>query len=247
MPTDVSHVAGAAAPAPMSLPARYVGVITSPKTTFQSIAAHPRWLGMLLATTLIAALFSALPTTTPEGQQAALDQQVRQTEAWGGQVDDAAYERMKKGVAYTPYITIAFIVIIGPIFAVVIAGILFAVFNAAMGGEASFKQLFAVIAGAGAVSSLSAVFSGLINYFRGGVGSATTLSVLLPMVEEDSFIGRLMGAIDIFLIWWIVVLAIGLGVLYRRRTQPIAASLLVVYGIIALCVAAVMSGLGGSN
>ena len=67
------------------------------------------------------------------------------------------------------------------------------------------------------------------------------------MVEEDSFIGRLMGAIDIFLIWWIVVLAIGLGVLYRRRTQPIAASLLVVYGIIALCIAAVMSGLGGSN
>jgi hypothetical protein len=227
----------------MSLPARYVGVITAPKATFQSIAAHPRWLGILVLTTVIAALFSALPTTTPEGQQAALDQQVRQTEAWGGQVDDAGYERMRKGVAYTPYITVAFIVI----FALIIAGILFAIFNAAMGGDASFKQLFAVVAGAGAVSSLSAVFSGLINYFRGAVGSATTLGVLLPMVEEDSFVGRLMGAIDIFLIWWIVVLAIGLGVLYRRRTQPIATSLLVVYGLIAVGIAAVMSGLGGSN
>ena len=28
--------------------------------------------------------------------------------------------------------------------------------------------------------------------------------------------------IDMFLIWYVLVLAIGLAVLYRRRTQPIA-------------------------
>ena len=245
--TYAPETTGAAPPARMSLPSRYLGIITAPKATYGSVVAHPAWLGMLIATTLIAALFSALPTTTPEGQQAALDQQVRQTEAWGGRVDDAAYERMQKGVGYTPYITVAFIVVIGPIFAVIISGILFAVFNAAMGGNASFKQLFAVVASAGAVSSLSAIFSGLINYFRGAVGSATTLAVLLPMLEEDSFLARLLGAIDIFLIWWVLVLAIGLGVLYRRRTQPIATGLLVVYGIIAVCIAAVMSSFGGGN
>lgn len=230
----------------MSLPARYVGVLTAPKATFESVVAHPRWFGMLVLTMAIAAVFTALPTTTPEGQQAALDQQVRQVEAWGGQVDDAGYERMRKGVAYTPYITAASVMVVGPLIALIIAGILFAIFNAAMGGEASFKQVFAVVASAGVISSLSAVFSGTINYFRGAVGSATTLAVLLPMLDEDSFLGRLMGAIDIFLIWWVIVLAIGLGVLYRRRTQPIATGLLVVYGIVALCIAAVGS-FGGSN
>ena len=45
------------------------------------------------------------------------------------------------------------------------------------------------------------------------------------MLPEQSFIGNLLGAIDIFLIWYVVVLAIGLAVLYRRRTQPIAISL----------------------
>ena len=245
--TYAPHTTGAAPPARMSLPARYFGIITSPKSTFQSVVAHPHWLGMLVLTTLIAAVSAALPSTTPEGQQAALDQQVRQTEAFGGQVNDEQYERMRKGVAYTPYITAAFIIVFGPIFAVIIAGILLAVFNAGMGGDASFKQVFAVVASAGAISSLSALFSGVINYFRGEVGSATTLHVLLPMVEEDSFVGRLLGAIDIFLIWWVIVLAIGLGVLYRRRTQPIATGLLVVYGLIALCIAAVMSSFGGSN
>jgi len=79
------------------------------------------------------------------------------------------------------------------------------------------------------------------------VGSATNLRVLLPMIDEKSFIGRLLGTVDLFLIWWLVVLAIGLAVLYRRRTQPVALSLLAVYAVIALGVAAVMSGFGGGN
>ena len=77
-----------------------------------------------------------------------------------------------------------------PIFAVIIAGILFAIFNAALGGEASFKQVFTVLVHAGAVSALSTVFSGIINYFRGGVGSAANLGALLPMLPEDSFVGE---------------------------------------------------------
>jgi hypothetical protein len=38
-----------------------------------------------------------------------------------------------------------------------------------------------------------------------------------------------------------VSLAIGLGVLYKRRTAPIATSFLLVYGAIALTIAAVRS------
>ena len=51
---------------------------------------------------------------------------------------------------------------------------------------------------------------------------------------------------DVFLIWYIIVLAIGLGVLYRRRTQPIAISLLVFYAVIAVIIAVVKSRAGGA-
>ena len=43
--------------------------------------------------------------TTEAGKQAALDQQVSQMEAFGRQVDDAQYERMRQGMAFAPYIT----------------------------------------------------------------------------------------------------------------------------------------------
>jgi hypothetical protein len=200
---------------------------------------------MLLATVGIVAFFVMLPMTTEEGKQAALDQRVSQMEAFGRQVDDAQYENMRRGMALAPYFAGGTILIFAPIMAVIISGILFAIFNAGMGGEASFKQLFAVVVHAGAVSSLAQVFTGPLNYFRGAVGSATNLAVLLPMIDEKSFLGRLLGMTDLFLIWWVIVLAIGLGVLYRRRTQPIAMSLLVVYAVIALSAAVVMSRVGG--
>jgi hypothetical protein len=65
--------------------------------------------------------------------------------------------------------------------------------------------------------------------------------VFLPMIDESSFAAKLLGSFDLFRIWWTINLAIGLGVLYRRRTGPIAASLLIIYTALAVLYAAVMS------
>jgi hypothetical protein len=233
-------------PGPKNLFARFVGIITSPRETFATVGAHPKWFGMLALTSVIVALFTALPMTTEAGRQAAIDQQVTQMQSFGVTMTDQMYDQLEKGSGRMPYTTGISVLVVSPIIALIIAGILFAIFNAALGGEASFKQVFAVLVHAGAVSALSTVFSGAINYFRGTMGSAANLGVLLPMLPENSFVGRLLGMIDIFLIWYIVVLAIGLGVLYRRRTQPIAISLLAVYAVIAIVVALVKSRLGAS-
>ena len=122
---------------------------------------------MMVVTTLIVALFTALPMTTEAGKQATIDQQVKSMKSIGFEVNDQVYDRMEKGAARLPYTTAISVIVISPIFALIVAGILFAVFNAGLGGEASFKQVFAVVAHAGVISALSAVFSGVINYFRG--------------------------------------------------------------------------------
>jgi Yip1 domain len=238
--------ASATAPAPKSLVARFIGVLTAPRDTFASVAAHPKWFGMLAVTALLGAIFTALPLTTPEGKQAALEQQVQQRASFGVTTDEAAYAQMEKMQNVMPYITAGSVLVFSPIMALIFAGILFAIFNAAMGGEASFKQLFSVFLHAGAVSTLSAVLSGAVNYFRGAVGSVTNMGALLPMLPEKSFIANLLSTVDLFLVWYVVVLAIGLAVLYRRRTQPIAISLLSVYAVIAIAIALFKSRGGGA-
>ena len=216
-------------------------MITSPRATYESVVAHPKWFGMLALTTLLVTFGTVLPMTTEAGRQATLDTQVRQMESFGMKVNDEMYEQMQKRMGIAPYTTAAGVLIMSPIISLIFAGILFAVFNAAMGGTSSFKQVYAVVVHAAAVSSVGQVFTGMVNYFRGSMSSTTNLSALLPMFDDKSFIGRLAGMVDLFIIWWLIVLAIGLAVLYRRRTQPIATGLFAVYGAIALTVAAIMS------
>jgi len=233
--------AAGSTPAPKSLPARIIGILVSPKETFQSIVASPKWLGVLATTTLAAAVFTALPLTTEAGRQAAIDKQVQTMQSIGMQVNDDMYSRMEKQSAIMPYTTGGSILVFSPIVATIFAGILFAIFNAALGGEASFKQVFSVLVHAGVISTLGAVFGGTLNYFRQRMDSVTTLGSLVPMLPEKSFIVNFLSAIDLFLIWWLIVLAIGVAVLYRRRTQPIAFALLSIYALIAVVIAVVKS------
>jgi len=234
-------------PASSNVFARFIGIITSPKATFQQVVAHPRWFGMLVLTTLLITLCTAGPQFTESGRQAALDQQVRTMENFGMKITDEVYSQMEARSRFGGYITVVTMLIFAPVTVLIITVILWAIFNVAMGGDATYKQALAVVVHAGVISTLAQLFTAPLNYARGTLGSATNLGVMLPMIDEKSFLGRLAGMVDLFMVWYVVVLAMGLAVLYRRRTQPIAIALFVVYAVIALGAAAIMSRFGGSN
>ncbi len=84
---------------PMSLVSRFIGIITSPKATFEAVVAHPRWFGMLALTTVIIAIGVSLPLTTEGGQQSQVDQQVRLWRGFGAQVGDQQYARWRRACA----------------------------------------------------------------------------------------------------------------------------------------------------
>jgi Yip1 domain len=237
-------VEGAAQAAPKSLVSRLIGVIVAPKATFQSVVANPSWFGMLALLCVAMAILVGGFLLTKVGQQAWLDSAT--TSSFSGRVTDQQYEAMAKIAPYVGYIAVVQMLIGIPIICLITAGILFAVFNAAMGGTATFKQLYAVVVHSSAISLLGQCYTVPMNYLRGTMSSASTLGVLLPMVDDTSLVGRLLGMIDLFLIWWLVVLAIGLGVLYRRKTSPIAWSLLSVYAVIAVIIAVIRSRMGGA-
>ncbi|MDQ3170417.1 MAG: YIP1 family protein, partial [Acidobacteriota bacterium] len=121
---------------------------------------------------------------------------------------------------------------------------LYAIFNALMGGTATFKQILSVVAHSQIVMALALVVSMPINYMKGTMTGATSLSVLAPMLDEGSFPARFLGMIDIFLVWYVVVLSIGLAVLYRRKTKSVAMVLFGIYAVIAIGVAFVQSRSG---
>lgn len=235
-------VQAGAPPAPKGLVARFIGIITSPRATYEAVVAHPKWFGMLALVAVGMGLLFAGFLFTKTGQDAWLDAAMNGPFSRG--VNEQQIQGMQRIAPFIGYFALVQFLIILPLVSVVIAGILYAVFNAAMGGTATFKQVFAVVVHGGPIGILSALFTVPLNYSRGTMSSATNLGVFVPMLSDQSFAAHFLGVIDIFIVWQLVVVSIGLAVLYRRRTQPIATALLVVYAIIALIIAVVRGGTG---
>ena len=128
-----------------------------------------------------------------------------------------------------------------PLAAAIMAGIILGIWGMLMGGGGTFKQVYAIMAHSGIITALQVLFSMPLSYATGRLASAT-LSVFVPMVEETSFIARFLGAIDLFWIWWCVSVAIGVGVLFKRKTSGVALTFLGIYVLIALVLAIVRSG-----
>jgi hypothetical protein len=245
--TDVASVPDSVQnkPAP-GLLTRMIGVLLSPRETFAAIATRPRWLGVMVVTLAMSSAAYYLILSSQDMQDAIVDQQVRAIEARGNTVSDEQLANMERFIGYLPVGYAVGIFVLGPLFGAAIAGIVTGIFTTLMGGNGTFKQVFAVMNHAGFIPAISALFiAGMLAIGAKPVGvrpPGANLGVFLPMLEETSFLAVLLRSIDMFLLWWMVVLAIGLGVLYKRRTGPIATTFIGLYVVIALLIAVFTSG-----
>jgi hypothetical protein len=228
------------------LPGRIAGVLTSPRATYADIAARPAWLGVLVVVLVTTMAPTAWLLSTEVGQRAFIDLQLQTVEAFGGTISDAQYGQMLRMAPSARYFAAAGQIVGVPVMALAVAGLAFALFNGVFGGSAAFRQVFAVVAFSSVLTGLRTLFATPLNYARESLSSPTNLAAVLPFFEDNTFGARLLGSVDLFLVWWVISLAIGFGVLYRRRTAPIATAMLGAYGAIALTIAAVRSALAGA-
>lgn len=229
----------------LPLPQRFLGVLFSPQPTFASVAAHPKWAGMLLLSLVIGFGSFALFLSTEVGKQAFIDQAIARMER-SGPVSPQAEANLTNNYPMFKNIGMAFVLVFGVTIPLVIAGIAIGVFNAGLGGNATFTQVFATVVHAGVVHAVTGPLVVALNYARQTMSSATNLGVFVPMLDETNVVARFLGSIDLIWIWYLAVLAIGLGVLYRRKGSSIFMSFVGIYVGIALIIAIVRSAMGGS-
>jgi hypothetical protein len=218
---------------------RLIGVVFSPRDAYTAVAANPRWLGAMVLCGLVYIAAQAIFLSTAVGQNASLDQQLSVMKTLGITVTDQMVQQMQSRLAYAPYSAAAGIVVFLPLFCAVVAGLLLAVFTAILGGGATFRQVYAVVAHSLVIGAIQQVFTFPIMYARGDMASPTKLSVFFPTLDEMGFATYLLSAIDLFYIWSLINTSIGVAVLYKRRTGSVAAVLLGIYAVIAVIYAAV--------
>ena len=223
--------------APLSLVQRFVGMLTSPKATFENVVSWPRWFGMLAVTTAIFSVGFGGFMLSSVGHDVIVTEMMKQPNAQADQINTIA--------TFVQYGYAAAAPLLGFIFALILAGILMGVFAIA-GGSASFKQVLAVVAHAGVVSTVLGTINFAANYFRGSAVTLTSLAGIGQAFPENSFAAGVLNSIDLTTFVWLFVLAIGLAVLYRRRTQSIFLAFVAVHAVISLAAGALKVAFGGS-
>ena len=228
-----------------NLAARLVGVLLSPRSTFAAIVDRPRPFGALLVVSLCAAIASGWLLSTELGQQMTLEQQIEGMQAFGMTVTDEVYDEMARGLENAAYFGAASTFISLPIITFIIAGLVWTTCYVILGAQAPFRAMYAVVTHVGAVTIVQQLFTIPLNYVRGAMNVPTTLAALLPMLEEGTFVQRTLGLVELFTTWQLFLLAVGTGVLFKRRTGPIATTFYSLYAMIAIAAGFIMSRLGG--
>jgi len=215
--------------------ARAVGVIFSPRATFESVVAHPRPAGILLVAIVLTAAATAGPQFTERGRQIMLDMQVHQREvALNQTLSDDQYAQLERFSHYLGYLTIASVVIFTPVVVMFFSGLYWVLFNAVLGGDATFRKILAVVAHSSIISAVGAALGMPIMVAQGKFSSVGPFNLggLAAAADPDGYLHHFLGAISVVQVWGIVATAIGLSVLYRRKVGGIATVLLGLYVVI---------------
>lgn len=233
---------------------RAAGVIRRPRATFNEALVDRRWLGLLIGLSIAAAAANAAFLSTEVGRQALVDQWERTSLAFGQPVDDARYAELRTLSEYGPAYGVLSALVQVPVAIVAVAVVVYGVFGRRRGGpsgpaaggleRAGFTAALALSVHAGTILAWRVIVSAPIAYARETTASATSLGTWFPGFDETSAVARLLGLIDLFAIWWAVVLAIGVSVLYGRPANRTAVGIVGIYLAIALGLTLVMAGLG---
>jgi hypothetical protein len=197
-------------------------MIRSPRATLRNAVAQPRSLDLAILILVISTVCSAGFLMTRVGRLAVLDQQVRQLESFGIPVTDNRYEQLRQAAAYRPLASAVLIVVGWPILWVLGARCIQWIGRRSGRGDVTFAQVLTVLVHASAIFAVQNIIATPINYARESLGGATSLSAVMPAFGDSTFPGRLLGAVDVFVVWWVVLVALGLSIAYRTRTLPIA-------------------------
>jgi len=231
---------------PAGLAARVRGVLTSPGATYEQVAARPRALGVLALVVLVMAAGYLIFFSTEVGREALVDQEIRWVESFGGTVSDAQYARLEALAPAAPWFMAAAPVVLVPAGTLLVAAAAVVLLGTRRARRDRWRPTFAVVAHSTVVLALQQAVGLPLDYARQTWSTPATLSSLLPMLDENSFAAHLVGSIGLFQFWWLVSLAVGLGVVYRRPAAPLAARFALVYVGAAVALAVAKALLAGA-
>jgi Yip1 domain len=224
---------------------RIAGVVLRPRSTLAELVHRPVWVDTWFFILIVAGVCAGAFLRTDIGRQAVIDERVRVIETFGGAVTDADYATLQARPPWWVYFTSGGRLLLTPAVTLLMATACWAVARAE-GVEARFTQALAVVVHASVVLVLGQLIVTPLHYVRESLMSPLNFAAVLPGMDEGTLPARFFGSIDLFAVWWLALIVIGLALLTRRGTRRYAVSAAAVYLVFAAVMAGVIAAVGGS-
>jgi hypothetical protein len=224
-----------------------LGVLYAPRTAFHVVASTARWKGVLSFTFVMTAIASAMVLETEVGRYALLDWWEQTALTFGQQIDDRQYAALAMASEQGWLHAVASALVTGPVLTVGLSACLGVAFRNSTTPPVRYQQVLTVVAHAGVILAVRQMVTATSIYLRDTLASPLTLGALFSGLDEISPAAQILGALDLFVLWWIIVLAVGTSVLYQRPAPRLAVAFLGTYVAIAAIIAAAAALTGGTS
>ncbi|MGE3577275.1 MAG: hypothetical protein AB7I25_02360 [Vicinamibacterales bacterium] len=216
--------------------------LLSPAQTVRRLAAHPSPLAWIAGTAFVLVAARVALLATAVGRQAFIDQWVQRAEAFGVVMDDATFARITSFGAYAPAYGAAMGVALGLLLPVVAAA------GLRLSGPrgTSWAAALTLAGYAGLPLALRDVVALPVSYLRESLASPLTLGTFAPMLDEASPAARFLWSVDLFVVWWTVIVGLAAASLTGRRALPVVTALSATYAVAGLLLAVTMLITGGA-
>ena len=222
---------------------RVTGVLLHPRATMAEVVRHPVFITTWIAVLLAVIACGGWLLSTDVGRQALVDERVRVTEAIGGRVDDAEYARLQASPPVSIYLTSGGrLLLTPPVTLLVAAGLMVLARMDRL--SVSYVTALAIAVHATVILALQQIVATPLHYVAESLTSPTNLAGILRVFDEGTVAARLFGAIDVFGLWWMWLLSLGLAAAAGRPARRYFWRLLAVYVGVAAVVAVVFAVFG---
>ena len=229
------------AAAPISPIGRIIGVFTSPKQTFTSIAEKPSWVAPMLLMMILAVVVGGLLNSKMNWAQ-----YIRHKAEENPRFEQLSEDKKDEAVAGQVKFWAGFSYAVGavaiPISILIFAGIYLVAFNLMSGAGVRYGQSFAITTHAFLPAAITSILAMIILPLKtyGDVDPenivATSLKAYLPETAPKPLLA-LGGSLELFWIWCLVLIAIGFTAANPRKVKP-GAAFGIVFGLWAIWILA---------
>jgi hypothetical protein len=206
----------------MGFVARISGIFFEPRKVFNFLNLKPSWFFAFLLILLIGVVLAEI--TLPQNlllQKQIVSQSPRISSTPG--VLDKMTE-ITTGKRISTIVSEIIKVFIG---LMLLTSFVYFLCNIILGGDSSYKRVLSVVTYTSFVPTLGAILKTPLILAKNSADIQTSLALLMPGGDFTKIRYMLLGALEIFSIWQIILIALGVTVLYKfSMTKAIVATLI---------------------